>query len=195
VQSVNGPMARTLADVEVYCRAVLGEQPWLHDPQCLPIPWRDVELPENLRIGVLWHDGMVFPTPPVTRALETVVKRLQAAGVQVVDWDPADQREGKTLLERMFVADGGIGIRNELRRTGEPLRPEMQGFDGTRELGTFEMWQLHLQRTAFRKKYLDRWNEAGIDAILSATTPFAGVENGKFKHSALPFDKNVPSSV
>ena len=182
VQSVNGPMARTLQDMEVFCHAVVGEKPWLDDPRCLPIPWRQVDLPEKLKIAVLWHDGMVVPTPPVTRALKSVVEKLQTAGVDIVDWDPADQLEGATLLNRMFVADGGNAVRDELNRTGEPVRPEMVWLTQFKELSTSEMWRLHIERTAFQKKYLDRWNEAGIDAILCPTSPFCGVENGKFKH-------------
>ncbi len=63
VLSVNGPMGRTLADLDVYCRAVVAQEPWRVDPRCLPIPWRDVELPPRLRIAVMRHDGMVRPTP------------------------------------------------------------------------------------------------------------------------------------
>jgi len=160
----------------------VGERPWRDDPRCLPIPWREVDLPEKLRIGVMWHDGMVIPTPPVTRALKTVVEKLRATGVEVIDWDPVDHVEGKGILDRMFLADGGVAIRKELQRTGEPFRPEMQWFNAATGISTYEMWQLHLERTAFQKKYLDRWTDAGIDAILCPSTPFSGVENGKFKH-------------
>ncbi|TQN63724.1 Acetamidase [Colletotrichum shisoi] len=182
VQSVNGPMTRTLTDLELYGRAVVGRQTWLHDPRCVPIPWRDVPLPDRLTVAVMWHDGMVRPTPPVARALALAAERLRAAGHAVVDWDPRDQAQGLSLLGRMFVADGGVSIRNELERTGEPYRPEMKAYETARELGTYEMWQLHMERTAYQKRYLDRWNEAGIDAILCPTTPFASVRNGEYKH-------------
>ncbi|KAL8388947.1 hypothetical protein RB595_008914 [Gaeumannomyces hyphopodioides] len=184
VQSVNGPMTRTVADLEHYSRSVAGRQPWLRDPRCLPIPWRDVALPAKLRVAVMWDDGIVRPTAPVARALREAAGKLRVAGVEVVDWDPVDQPQGLGLLERMFVADGGISIRRELERTGEPWRPEMEAYSRAAEVGTHEMWQIHLERTAFQKKYLDRWNVAGIDAILCPTTPFVSVKNGTFKHIA-----------
>ncbi|KAK7416654.1 hypothetical protein QQZ08_011920 [Neonectria magnoliae] len=182
VQSVNGPLATTLDDVELYSKSVVDGKPWLRDPRCLPIPWRDVQLPTKLRIAVMWHDGMVKPTAPVTRALQETARKLKAAGHDLVDWDPVDQKQGLDLLARMFVADGGTAIRKELQRTGEPWRPEMEEYQVAKELGTYDMWLMHLERTEFQNRYLDRWNKAGIDAILCPTIPFNTVKNGTFKH-------------
>ena len=183
---MNGPMATTLADIELYSKSVVEGQPWLRDPRCVPIPWRAVELPKKLRIAVMWHDGMVRPTPPVARALEETVRKLQNAGHDIIDWDPVDQKQGLSLLARMFVADGGIAIGKELERTGEPWRPEMEDYERAKELGTYEMWKMHLERTAFQNRYLDRWNRAGIDAILCPTIPFNTAKNGTFKHGTPP---------
>ncbi|KAK2608850.1 hypothetical protein QQS21_002563 [Conoideocrella luteorostrata] len=182
VQSVNGPLARTLEDITLYTKIVVDHKPWLVDPRCVPIPWREVQLPNKLKIAVMWHDNMVHPTPPVTRALVSVVNKLKAAGHEIIEWDPVDQKEGMTLLGRMFVADGGHAIRKELERTGEPWRPEMEQYRVAKELSTYEMWNLQLERVDFQNRYLDRWNRAGIDAILCPTIPFNTVKNGAFKH-------------
>ncbi|OLN89320.1 Acetamidase 3 [Colletotrichum chlorophyti] len=182
VHSVNGPMARSITDLELYSKEVISRQTWLADPRCVPIPWRTVELPAKLRIAVMWDDGMVRPTPPVARALKHTVEKLKAAGVEILDWVPKDHQRGLNLLERMFVADGGISIKKELEKTGEPLRPEMVAYGRAKELGTYDMWQLHLERVDFQKQYLDRWNAAGIDAILCPTTPFTSAKSGQFKH-------------
>ncbi|KAI1815973.1 amidase [Poronia punctata] len=188
VHSVNGPLARSLDDLEYYCKAVVGSEPWHLDPRCVPVPWRGgdggVLLPERLRIAVMWHDGIVVPTPPVARALRHAVGKLKAAGHEMIDWSPEDQAEGAKLLFRMFVADGGRAIFRELERTGEPLRPELEGYESAKELGALEYWGLHLERQEFQKRYLDRWRNAGIDAILCPTTPYTSVEHGKFKHVA-----------
>lgn len=191
VQSVNGPMARTIDDIDMYSRTVVSSEPWLHDPRCVPLPWRPVELPAKLKIGVLWHDGMVHPTAPVSRALRSTVDKLRAAGHEIVDWDPVDQRQGLSLLERMFVADGGLAIKAEVERGGEPWRPEMRGYETATELGTSAMWKLHLERVDYQKRYLDRWNAAGIDAILAPTTPFSTVKHGMFKHGECPPSREV----
>ncbi|KAI1362789.1 amidase [Xylaria arbuscula] len=182
VQSVNGPMTRTIGDLEYYSRAVVGREPWHSDPRCLPIPWRAVSLPSALRIGVMWHDGIVAPTPPVTRALRQTVEKLKAAGHEIVEWSPEDHETGLKLLLRMFVADGGKAVKGALEKTGEPLRPEMASFGSSREIGAFEYWQLHSERQGFQKRYLDRWKKVGIDAILAPVTPFSSVEHGKLKH-------------
>ncbi|CAG9943934.1 unnamed protein product [Clonostachys rosea f. rosea IK726] len=182
VLSVNGPLANTIDDIELYSKSLIGEKPWLRDPKCVPIPWREVELPKKLKIGVMWHDGMVRPTPPVARALREVKAKLEAAGHEFVEWDPIDQKEGNELLGRMFVADGGLTIKKELDRTGEPWRPEMEAYSVARDLTTSEMWKLHLERSEFQGRYLDRWTKAGIDALLVPTIPFNTVRHGAFKH-------------
>ncbi|KAK8074623.1 amidase [Apiospora hydei] len=189
VQSVNGPLARTLGDLEIYCRAVVDAEPWHDaDPRCLPIPWRMPAPPlsgdnRKLKIAVMWDDGMALPTPPVTRALRQTVASLQEAGHDIVEWSSRDQAQGLDLLNRMFVADGGLAIREEIAKTGEPwFLPEMQAYAVSSELGTRDLWRLHAERQAYQKRHLDRWNAAGIDALLCPTTPYASVENGKFRH-------------
>jgi amidase len=100
----------------------------------------------------------------------------------------------------MFVADGGISVNNILDPVKEPIRPEMQAYADAKEVGVHAMWQMHLERTAFCKKYLDRWNACeGLDAILckrkhkflygfvsdirpGPTTPYASVEHENFKY-------------
>lgn len=182
VQSVNGPMARTLDDIALEARTVVDKQPWRYDPRMLPLPWRAVALPARLRVAVMWHDGMVAPTPPVARVLRETVGKIRAAGHEVVEWDPKDQLQGLKLLGRMFVADGAESIRKVLARTNEPFRPEMEDYAKAQPLSTYEMWQVHLERTDLQKRYLDRWNQAGIDAILCPVTPFSSCKNGQFKH-------------
>lgn len=59
VMSVNGPMGRTLEDLEVFASAVVGAEPWRVDPRCVPIPWRKVEVVRKLKVGVMWSDEQV----------------------------------------------------------------------------------------------------------------------------------------
>ncbi|KAF1811872.1 amidase [Eremomyces bilateralis CBS 781.70] len=182
VLSVNGPMTPNLNDLELYCKTVVGAEPWISDPRCIPIPWRSAELPQKLKIGVLWNDGMVTPTPPVKRALEHTVQKLKAAGHELVDWSHEDHAELLSVLARSFVSDGGKSVRETLKGTGEPFREEMSAYEQAKEVGGYDMWQLHIQRNEIQKRYLDRWNNAGIDVLLLPTTPFATVKNGQFKH-------------
>jgi amidase len=109
VQSVNGPMARSLRDILLFSETVVGAEPWFHDPRCLPIPWRTVEKKKKLKIGVMWNDGSVLPTPPVTRALKETVAKLEAAGHEIVEWKPEGHKSAINLLVSSHrVADGRI---------------------------------------------------------------------------------------
>lgn len=52
MQNTVGPLCASLGGVEAWCRAVVGGEPWREgDPGCLPIPWREVEVPEKLCFG------------------------------------------------------------------------------------------------------------------------------------------------
>lgn len=83
----------------------------------------------------------------------------------------------------MFLADGGKSVRAILDPVNEPFRPEMEPYSEAKELGTYAMWQLQLERTELCKQYLDRWNACnGLDGLLCPTTPYASVEHGKFRH-------------
>ncbi|KAF2434522.1 amidase [Tothia fuscella] len=183
VQSVNGPMARSLRDIVLFSKTIVDAEPWLHDPRCLSIPWRPVPEKRKLKLGVMWNDGIVLPTPPVVRALAETVKKLQAAGHEIVDWSSEGHRQAVDLLARMFVADGGKSVKAILDPVEEPFRPEMAMYADAKELGTHGMWQLQSERTNFCKAYLDRWNACeGLDAILCPTTPYASVEHENFKY-------------
>lgn len=81
-------MGKTLDDIKLFSKAVVDAQPWLVDPKCLPIPWREIEPKTKLKIAVLWNDGVVLPTPPVARAMQETVEKLKAAGHEIVDWNP-----------------------------------------------------------------------------------------------------------
>ncbi|KAK4989766.1 hypothetical protein LTR66_006968 [Elasticomyces elasticus] len=222
VHSVNGPMARGIGEIELFAKTVVGLRPWERDPKCVPLPWRSVNVGPKLKLGVMWDDGMVRPTPPIQRALKEVVEKLRKAGHEIVDWAPELHEEalgilvsthrfqhGRARIDRacrfrdpildllqyrrptdpreqlkFFTADGGKSLKAILDPVHEPVRPEMAAYNNTAELGVHALWQLQMQRSTVCHKYLGRCREAGIDGILCATTPFAGVEHGKFKHVA-----------
>lgn len=100
VQSVSGPMSRSLRDCILFSEVVVAAQPWLHDPRCLPIPWRTLDRKKKLKLGVMWNDEMCIPTPPVKRALEETVNKLKTAGHEIVDWAPEGHKQAIQLLVR-----------------------------------------------------------------------------------------------
>jgi len=66
----------------------------------------------------------------------------------------------------MFVADGGKSVEKLLGMTGEPYRPEMQQYKEAKELGVYDMWKLHTERSELQRQYLEQWMSMDIDAIL-----------------------------
>jgi amidase len=160
-------MAKTLEDITMYSKAIVDAQPWLLDPKMLPIPWRQVELKQKLKIAVLWNDGICLPTPPVTRALQVTSDSLKKAGHEVVEWDPKLHAKALELLGQMFVADGGKSVEALLEPTNEPYRPEMQQYKDAKELGVLDMWKVHLERSELQRQYLEQWMSYGdLDVIL-----------------------------
>lgn len=175
IGSVHGPMARSVADMRLFTANVSNSAPWLKDPKCIEMPWRSVTTPEKPTIAVLWDNGIIHPTPPVTRALKETVQKLKAKGYKILDWPSADHREAMELMGKLFVADGGKSVQDILAPVDEPFRPEMKAYEQATELGVYDLWQLQAQRTALTKRYLDRWNSIeGLDAILGPVSPYAG---------------------
>lgn len=52
VPNTVGPMSCSLAGLELWSRAVLNSEAWMRaDPDCFPIPYREVEAPKKLCFG------------------------------------------------------------------------------------------------------------------------------------------------
>ncbi|CEJ90081.1 hypothetical protein VHEMI05888 [[Torrubiella] hemipterigena] len=182
VNSVNGPMARSLEDVQLYSRVVIDSQPWVRDAKCVPIPWRDVTAPRKLKIGVIWSDGIVQPTPPVARALRETVNKLRADGFEVVDWDVSDMGTALALINRFFRADNGVNIRGELARGEEPYVKEMVIHEVSEEVSVADTWKLQAERSAFQNAHLLKWQETGVDALLLPNMPYVTQKHSSTNH-------------
>lgn len=81
-------MSSDLSSLELWTKAIVGSEGWLTDPSIVPIPWREITLPQKLCFGLLVDDGVVKPLPPVLRALERTRKALEAAGHTVIEYTP-----------------------------------------------------------------------------------------------------------
>ena len=103
--SVVGPIATSVEALRLMFKSILSQQPWLHDPLVAEIPWRDEQeqavldlinsgVGGQLAFGVLRHDGEITPQPPVSRAIEIVVKTIEKLGHKVIEWDPPSHSRG-----------------------------------------------------------------------------------------------------
>lgn len=87
INSVLGPMTTSISALKLFVQAVLAGEPWRYDANASHIPWRQsqYELEEhnggkNLCFGIMWSDGLVKPTPPITRGLKIMKEKLEAQG-------------------------------------------------------------------------------------------------------------------
>ncbi|KAK8849532.1 hypothetical protein IAR55_004866 [Kwoniella newhampshirensis] len=190
VRSINGPMSTSLAAIELWSKAVVDKEPWKYDPNMIPIPWRDVTVPEKLCFGLIMDNGMVKPTPPVTRCLLETKAALEAAGHKVVEWSAYKHEEGHSLLNRFFTGDGGVKITKFIADGDEPYPEGLKAYKERHDslksnpplVGA--LWDMQTDRTSYCKKALDHWLQSKevtgtgrpFDAIISPATP----------HSACP---------
>lgn len=92
-----GPMSTSLDGLRILMKTVIEARPWLVEPSLMNVEWKSANQvcpesysPQNkLKIGIMWHDGVVYPQPPVQRALRELVDRLiSISWIEVVDWVP-----------------------------------------------------------------------------------------------------------
>lgn len=124
--SVVGPLAHSVATLRLMVKSLLTLEPWLRDPLVHELPWRDdheQQILDNIGVkqsqipklafGIMRHDGVVNPQPPIQRALNTVEDILKNLGhkvpfnfqlassesdqLQVVDWKPPSHSRGGAI--------------------------------------------------------------------------------------------------
>lgn len=184
-----GPMAVTARDCELFIKTVLDAKPWETDPSQVRMPWRPEEVRfvggEKPRIGVMWHDGVCAPQPPMARALRQAVDKLKAAGFEVVDYEPYQTAEGWSLLKKLYFTDGGERIKRETSRTGEPILPLTKWImDGAQDMKAIDVAALVRQREAYRYAYAQYWNKQNIDVMLCPPYPGPAPQLGTSKYWA-----------
>ena len=150
VQSVAGPIARRLVDIEIVMRelvpraALFGEdclswdasKKWLGAPLSTPSGAAGGRLPGSgpraeFVIGILRSDGNCHLLPPVRNVIDEVATTLSANGrqlnVKVVDLEtPKAWTKAQSVMSKLMGVDGGAEMSKMLLESGEPLVPWMK---------------------------------------------------------------------
>lgn len=107
IQAVAGPMARTVHDVDLLTRIIMGRATTLWDP-LPPAPYQEVNIPAStrLRFGFYTFDGCYRISPANERAVLDTVAALRAAGHEVVEFAPPDLTRAVELFIGLSSADG-----------------------------------------------------------------------------------------
>ncbi|PQE17284.1 putative general amidase protein [Rutstroemia sp. NJR-2017a BVV2] len=198
VHSVCGPLTHSVADMRLFVKSVLAEEPWKYDSKVIPMAWRQGEADTiksklssgGLTIGYFDCDGVVLPHPPITRGVQTVVDVLKKNGHDVFSWKPYKHDYAVNLIGGIYASDGGIDVINELKNSGEPPIPNLSDLvnPNASKIDMNQLWDVHLKKWAYQCEYLEQFRLAEeklnkeIDAIVMPITPTAAIRHDQFKY-------------
>ncbi|KAL8995184.1 MAG: hypothetical protein Q9169_005043 [Polycauliona sp. 2 TL-2023] len=205
IVAVIGPLSTSLEGIKLFMKTIISAKPWITEPSCLPMPWKDMELEKaidrgrKLRVAVLWSDDVVKPHPPITRALKEVVQKLKnVSTVEVVRWKPYKHDEAWEIIASIYFADGAREEVDAINSSGEPWRPLtkfiLQENPYVKHLSVEELWYWTGRREDYRRRYAQLWNETAtstgpdgepadmVDVILAPVGPGAAppLDNAKY---------------
>ena len=178
VQPCAGPMARSVRDLEMAMRVVVGAKPWDVDEGCLAAPWREFSaVARPLRFG-LWLEDKAYPLhPPALRGMKAAVAALEKAGHEVVDIAEKipTSDEAIFLVWKYYITDPKKVAMMNIMASGEPLIrsllnarvAEMDGFVTDIDV----LWDLNVQRTKMKASIRRLFVEMRLDAILMPVYP------------------------
>ncbi|KAJ5277349.1 hypothetical protein N7524_003502 [Penicillium chrysogenum] len=202
ILSVIGPIAPSARSLTFLFKAVLSQEPWLHDPLALELPWRDEVVRETrafiakgragsstLAFGIMKYDGMALVHPPIARGLRIVEKMLRRLGHRVVEWTPPSRSIANELLGKIFNMDGGADVKYHLGLSGEPQATEIVCNENGIQMTASEIAALNVAKREYQKQYMDYWHSTAevtgtgrpVDALFCPLAPHAAVIPGEFK--------------
>lgn len=193
IVAVIGPVSTSLTGCNIFIKSLIDQKPWLTEPSLLPMPWNfpsktsyliKPDGKKRLKIGILWHDGVVKPHPPVTRALKELADKLKLVpDVELIDWKPYKHDLGWEIISSMYFCDGAKQDKEAIALGDEPWRPLSKFIiheqPGVKEYSISEVWELTKRRDQYRVDYAKVWNETGkdgsdpVDVILCPVGPGA----------------------
>ncbi|EIM86154.1 amidase [Stereum hirsutum FP-91666 SS1] len=196
INSCAGPFTHSPHDINLFMSSLASQQPWLLDPVCLPIPWRQdvVDSVQGKKLCFAWAcgDGIVRPHPPLRRAMDITKKKLEEAGHTIIEWIPKNLNVAGQLALKVWRSDGGADVRAQIDPSGEPWIPEVKELlqpvydDATPKLTVFDLWQIQRARQLFATEWLENWNRTAeftgtgrpIDGLIMPVLPFTAKPHG-----------------
>ncbi|CDK28678.1 unnamed protein product [Kuraishia capsulata CBS 1993] len=159
LKSVIGPIAKNLEDLKLVSKTIINSNEWEEDPKVIPIPWRETELGNDLSFGIMEWDGVVYPHPPITRALKMVEKALQLVGYDTIDFVPPIKHQGSggplDLLIGIFTSDSLLELEKYCAMSGEPMNDLLSGFGVKNKtlLNVAETWEQSKEKYKIQLAY------------------------------------------
>jgi len=191
-----GPMARTVADLDLAMQVLAAPGLERVDPKIPPVPWPDRHAVaiEGLRIGFFEDDGYWPASPALRRAVREAAEILTERGAIVEPFADPDPEAATRFYFSFLTADGVRWPKKLLKGNPRDRRVKMllriswvpawltdpiaallskvgqprlaNGFRWSKKLSTEAYWDLLEQRGAWRARFLAQMDERGLDAII-----------------------------
>ncbi|EPY50597.1 acetamidase [Schizosaccharomyces cryophilus OY26] len=186
ILGVVGPLAHSVRDLNLFMNTCISSKPWLNDASVVPIPWRNPDLPAKMRIGVIRSDKVVTPQPPVQRAMQMVIDKLEKSPkFELVDVEPMEHKYSWELISELYFLDGGKVYYDLFAKVGEPIEPLTEWIlnqPSTKNHDMAGVWKLVTERDAYRNKYTKYLQSYGVDLILCPAGPGPAPKLGEAKY-------------
>ncbi|KAJ5323228.1 hypothetical protein N7476_001828 [Penicillium atrosanguineum] len=123
-----GPLCHSSRDAELFLKVMFNSNAADLDDGALGIPWTEPNPQPILRIGVMCEDPQRPVHPPMERALAEAVKKLTAAGHQIVDLKDKISfvAEACAVSWEYFSIDPDRTPLSHIARGGEPPVPSLR---------------------------------------------------------------------
>jgi len=150
-----GPMARHVEDLIVTLAIIAG--PDGHDPAIVPAPLghpQEVRV-SGLRVAFYTDNGITSPSPDTANTVRTAVSVLSDHGCSVTEARPKGVSEADRLFRRLFLADGGAGVRRLVQAAGtESMSPALEWTQTAQTLSLTEYTQALTEWNMYRSEML-----------------------------------------
>lgn len=185
IVAIQGPLARSIDELDYFMDNYLNKgNPCDYDPTLVPLPWRQTDKIEKkvLRIGVLYTDNLVTPSPAITRGMKETIAKLKAGvpeddiAFEFVDLAPYwyDEEAMKDIYNTnvtLYTVDGNKVQFSMLKESGEPILPltrHFLEFGGGNEHSVYENKMMNYQRDTLKVEMLEKfYKKLNLDFILS----------------------------
>jgi amidase len=175
VPSSIGPISPLLSNLFTITKESLLAEPWLLDPNVVPIPWRQDVFEQvqqrPLTIGLILDDGIVKPHPEVQLAVQRAAALFEQAGHKIIPWTTSEHMACIEIQDQFYRADGGEDIITEVAVAGEPLIAHVETLITKKPLSVYQYWQLNRRKTLFQEAYNRKWTEAAGLGEAAGTLP------------------------
>jgi amidase len=203
VSCAAGPLAHSARDIHFILRTIVESKPWTYDHTALATPWTPSSLKNPITVGCIIEDPHCAVASPVSRAMRTAIEKLHQAGLKVIMLDEIPSFEvAANLTWSYFDLDNHLTpFKDWPAATGEPLvlaveKMYRSHLDTRRSRTLEELFEMNIQRSAFRRRWHEIFISNSLDVILAPSnrsTALLHDEYGKTAYTAMWNLVNVSS--